>query len=66
MDGQVSLGHPAGVPATMQWGSVRFYLVKKGNPWEVDPVCPAGSQGHPAGVPGIFLKFMCPFEKSLS
>ena len=46
--------------------SVRFSLVNNSKSLGHRPVDPClsrrVSQGHPAGVPGISLKFMCPFS----
>ena len=64
LDGRVSLGHSAGVLAKMPF-SVRLSIANNRKSPGHRPVDPClsrrVSQGHPAGVPGIFLKFMCPF-----
>ena len=64
LDGRVSLDTRPVVPAKMPF-SVRFSIVNNRKPLGHRPVDPClsrrVSQGHPAGVPGIFLKFMCPF-----
>ena len=58
MDGRVSLGHPADVPAKMAF-SVRFSIVINRKSLGHRMVDPLLSHGHPAGVSGIFLKLMC-------
>ena len=67
----MSLGHPAGVPAKMAF-SVRFSIANSRKSLGHRPVNPClsrrVSQGHPADVPGVSLKFMRPFlslEKSV-
>ena len=61
----MSLGHPAGVPAKMPF-SVRFSIVNNRKSPGHRPVDPClsrrVSQGHPAGVPGIFLS-LCALGK---
>ena len=63
LDGLVFVGHPAGVPAKMPF-SVRLSIRNNRKCLGHRPVDPClsrwVSQKHPAGVPGIFLKFMCP------
>ena len=64
MDGRVSLGHPAGVPAKMPF-SGRFSIVDNRKFLGHRPVDPRlsrrVSQGHAAGVPGIFLSLCALF-----
>ena len=59
MDGWVSLGHPAGVPAKRPF-SVSFSIVDNRNSL-AKKTCLSRrvSQEHQAGVPKIFFELMC-------
>ena len=66
LDGRVSQGHPAGVPAKVLF-SVRFSIVNNRKSLGHRPVDPClsrrVSQGHPAGVPRIGFSFtLCAFS----